>query len=596
MFLITTSYNPSWNVGAKKILFAGEWCRLFSNKKNYERVYDYEVFPYHWLDQDDVYLDIGYLENIYEAYLGYVAVTLNNLHGVNYSKRYWRIILGVWLNDFIRLVYDYFITIQNIDKANIVTNTYITEIMNEGFIPQDFSEFHEFSSHPFYNHCLFSSIIKETSNIPYEVFSSNTHENKLNISSTAKNVTLLQNIKRGIKYVFSFLYSSFLIPSKFKKIVFVSSYFSNQDLTQIQKKLKQLPMIFLFDPLAIKKKANLNLRRNIEIKHDSNNSFELLLDKLIPIHIPISYVENYSTYNLISKFFYPRNPRVIFTANSYYYNEAFKFWAALKTEKGCDLLISQHGAYGESLWSIEESHMIKVSNLFYTWGWNDGTKDTAIMPSNKLNYTKKKMHHNPDGGILCVVNSDIINNMHSQKPMLVDKYLKDYIYTLMEIPKFLDQNLKKKFKYRLYHTNYKRQTWGVKDEFLDNGMGEYIDDTHISFYESVNKSRLTIITYHPNVTGYETLSANLPTLLFWNNDQLKLRANVQKFYDDLEDVGVYHKTLESLIQQIEIVNSDIDKWWYSSKVQLAVKKYCSKFAHTNNNCVDDWVKELSKYQ
>ena len=117
MFLITTSYEPSWNIGAKKILFAGEWCRLFSNKKSYERVCDYEVFPYHWLDQEDLYRDIEYLENIYEAYLGYVVVTLNNLHGVNYSKRYWRIILGVWLNDYIRLVYDYFVTIQNIDKA-----------------------------------------------------------------------------------------------------------------------------------------------------------------------------------------------------------------------------------------------------------------------------------------------------------------------------------------------------------------------------------------------------------------------------------------------------------------------------------------------
>ena len=106
--------------------------------------------------------------------------------------------------------------------------------MDESVIPQDFSEFHEFCSHPFYNHCVFSSIIKETSNIPYEVFSTDTHENILNITSTARKGTLLQNIKRGIRYVFSFLYSSFLIPSKFKKIVFVSSYFSSQDLTLIQ--------------------------------------------------------------------------------------------------------------------------------------------------------------------------------------------------------------------------------------------------------------------------------------------------------------------------------------------------------------------------
>jgi putative transferase (TIGR04331 family) len=135
----------------------------------------------------------------------------------------------------------------------------------------------------------------------------------------------------------------------------------------------------------------------------------------------------------------------------------------------------------------------------------------------------------------------------------------------------------------------------VKDEFIDQGLEEYIDNTNKSFYGAINKSRLAIITYHPNVTSLETLSANFPTLLFWNSDQLKLRDDVQDYYDKLEDAGVYHRTLESLIQQIERVYYDIDEWWYSDKVQISVKKYCAKFAHTNNNCVDDWVKELSKY-
>ena len=100
-----------------------------------------------------------------------MVVALSKLHNVSYSNRYWRVVLGIWLSDFIRLTYGYYVTIQNIDKSNLVTNTYIIYPIEGSVTPQIFSEFHEFYSHQFYNHYLLSSIIKETPNIPYEEFS-----------------------------------------------------------------------------------------------------------------------------------------------------------------------------------------------------------------------------------------------------------------------------------------------------------------------------------------------------------------------------------------------------------------------------------------
>ena len=97
MFLITTSYKKSWGNKSENILFAREWCKLFSNKKYWEDL-NYEVFPYHWLDRNKLYADIQNLDDMYEKYLDIMVVQLNNLHNVKHTNRYWRIIIGPWLN------------------------------------------------------------------------------------------------------------------------------------------------------------------------------------------------------------------------------------------------------------------------------------------------------------------------------------------------------------------------------------------------------------------------------------------------------------------------------------------------------------------
>ena len=81
---------------------------------------------------------------------------LNTLHNVNYSQRYWRIIIGPWLNDFIRLIFDYYTTIQNISKSKTITNTYMAEINPADQVPQNFASFQEAYSKAFYNHFLFN--------------------------------------------------------------------------------------------------------------------------------------------------------------------------------------------------------------------------------------------------------------------------------------------------------------------------------------------------------------------------------------------------------------------------------------------------------
>ena len=49
--------------------------------------------------------DLNFTDKIYEKYLTKISIILNRLHKVNYSKEYWRIVVGPWLSGIIKNIY-----------------------------------------------------------------------------------------------------------------------------------------------------------------------------------------------------------------------------------------------------------------------------------------------------------------------------------------------------------------------------------------------------------------------------------------------------------------------------------------------------------
>jgi len=574
-----------------KNLFAGEWC-IYFDEESLKSV-DYDVHPHRWKNRSQLRTDLIHLEKVYEKYLRILADRLNLLHSTSYDIRYWRIVVGPWLQDFIELLFDYYSVAKSIDGLEQVTSTKIYDLSWNNMIPQDITAFQCAYSKPSYIHFLLSQIIVRKTSIPYE-FISDVESLDYDFSTTTDMGGLFAKVKRFIKYALSLIYSSPVVLAKYKKIAFVASYFNNEDLWSVQKLLGLLPFSYLFDPQPRDKKCNKHMRKQL-IFTGGSDSFEMLLDELIPLQIPISYMENYSSYIKISTAFFPKNPDVIFTSNSYYFNEAFKIWAASSVyHNGTKLLISQHGGYGTSLWSQTLAHQVKICDKFYTWGWGSDNCKLKKMPANKLSYTKKMISYNVDGGILCAVNSDIVNYIHTQFPMPSVNQYKQYINDLLGIIQHLNCDAKKMFKFRLYHTSYNRDVLGVKGKIQQDGLSSYLDGDDLNFYDSVSNTRLVVITYNPNGTSLETLSANHPTLLYWDPSYSELNEEAGQCFSLLEDVGIYHSTIVSLANKINEIYSDIDQWWFSSDIQDAVKIFRDKYAYTVDDYLDEWVKEFGE--
>ena len=102
--LVSTAIEESWGE-SEPVLFLGEWCRIFSRRRQWEGL-DAEVVPYHWSDRKKVETDRVYLWDLHERLLVDLARKLNGIHGVDHGTRYWRILIGPWLGYFTQTLFD----------------------------------------------------------------------------------------------------------------------------------------------------------------------------------------------------------------------------------------------------------------------------------------------------------------------------------------------------------------------------------------------------------------------------------------------------------------------------------------------------------
>ena len=106
-----------------------------------------------------------------------------------------------------------------------------------------------------------------------------------------------------------------------------------------------------------------------------------------------------------------------------------------------------------------------------------------------------------------------------------------------------------------------------------------IDCGTINIRKICSRNRLVVHSY--DSTGIlETLSLNIPTLAFWQNDLEHLRESALSYYQKLVDVGILHLSVESITSWINNIWNDVDSWWLDNDVQSARREFCDRYAKT----------------
>ena len=576
--LVTTPIYETWSKTTPNLL-AGEWCKIYQDN-NITKEFQHKIAEYHWDDRDKYFKNSIYLREIQAQALIVLTNALNEYHVVKHPTRFWQILIGPWLHKFIHIIFDKYETLSKINQRYKINNSSVLNLKSKNFIPPDTEIFATFMRNDLWHHFIFSKILVNFFNIKHSLIKFDKINNKSN--------TIFTNSQTKKSLTYNFLnecdhFSKKIFNSKNHDYFIKNSYLSIQDEIKLNFFLNKSLTLNFFTPKNKCYIENLNRDHFLGNLDKFDDRFFKVLLFMIREQLPLIFLECFSELNsCLEKLKWPHNPKKIFTANSYEFDEYFKLYSAKNIIKGSKLIIGQHGGFfGMGKWNLPEEHQINVSDSFISWGWktkNKKVKEGFVFtkkPHNFLGYkgnNKAIFITHPVERYTCKTQAWPAGASQSYK------FINEHIEFFKNLPK----KIQKKFVFRilkktddLMRTNYIDR---IKDTFLDIA----IDYGDVKLSKSLNDCKLACIAY--NSTIYlQTLSMNFPTVIFWNESNFELNESTKECFDKLKLAGIFHTNPISASNHINSIWSNIDSWWESAKVQDARKFFCNKYAKIKNN-------------
>jgi putative transferase (TIGR04331 family) len=567
-FLITTSLEETWRDDVP-VLFLGEWCRRYDRRDNWQQL-NAEVVPYHWDDRKKLQQDFLYLNNLYEELLAEVSGQLNSVHEVEHSLRYWRILIGPWLGYFIQILFDRWAMLQIAVNDHEISEAFVVTRNAEDIVPNDMETFIQNILTDEWNEAIFGQLLK-LFGVPIVRVPGRTDMGRSSNQKGDDRISIKRTLKNGLLGAANKL-SGFLCSDE--EFFFISSYLPIKQDLKLQFKLGQLPKLWrkIQSPFSSPDIATRQFPKSMSC---DAKDFEVLIRAMIQRHIPKAYREGYK--DLVAttkKLTWPSRPKAIFTSNSWAEDDVFKAWAAAKVERGSMLLIGQHGGnYGMARWSFVEDHQIAVADRFLTWGWEKSGRKNVIPIGNFKGFSRKQSKDKD--GFALVVEMTLPQTSYQMFSAPVAHQWLAYFEDQCRFVCALPSNLRSQLLIRLSATDY---GWCQKQRWRDRFASIRLDDGHQPITSLISKSRLYISTYNAT-TFLESMSLNIPTIIFWDTRYWELRTEAVPFFEGLKEVNIFHETPEGAAKQMANVWADVDAWWHSDAVQRVRREFCAMYAH-----------------
>lgn len=575
--LITTADSASW-VRDRPVLFLGKWCCLHDRQDDW-RGLDAEIVPYHWDDREKFQRDYTYLRDVYERILALAAQSLNAAHGTSHSLRYWRILIGPWLYMFTHVLFDRWSMIERVTSIYDIDETLLIRYPGTELVPAELKNFNSDSER--WNHYIFGRVIKYQNKIRWiEVDPDQPDDRTIapEKSGIARGASSLRERLRALAE------RALQRLTRRDEAFIITSHLPRIEEAKLQLALGQVPK-FWRTPCLERTEPNAERRQQFVVPGEGGDDFSRFVCAMLPEQIPTVYLEGYGHLaEIAADLPWPTAPKVIFTSNSFQFDEVFQAWAAAKTEIGAPLVIGQHGGfYGVGKWIVGEDHQVAISDRFLTWGWDDDRPATyplfALTNVNKAGGTWK-----PDGHLLLVTVSIRVYSFKCHSMPVGPNQSEEFVSDQLRFAECLSGGIRDALIVRIH----KQTDEKLKSAYVLRWTRAYPDVT-LDFSAGpieplIRHSRLFVYTY--NSTGFlETLGRNIPTIVFWNPRHWELRAGAQPYFYRLRKAGIFHETPESAAAQVEKVWDNVGAWWNRADVQEARRYFCERFVRMPDNSV-----------
>lgn len=337
-------------------------------------------------------------------------------------------------------------------------------------------------------------------------------------------------------------------------------------------------------PIRVVASLNADWRRDQACRVGPAGNLLDVLKALLPLYIPVVFLEGFAAYHAAVLEMPVVRPKVIYSANALHGDFSFKLLVADWRSKGTRFLYHQHGGgYGidRTLW--HEEFETRVSDRFFSWGWvrSDTQKVQPLSPAAIycprsrpkyillvcVDYPKSiyRLNFQPMPGSIQIMhreNYEFLDALPDHKDLLVRPYPRDY-------------------------------GWGYVNMLREAAPEAMFDNRRVSVHIRYAQSRLVVHGYL--ATGYlETLALNIPTVCFYDPSAYAFRAESQPFMNELERVGILHRSGKSAARFVTEVCKDPEGWWAKDDVQAARSRFVERYANFAPDWKGRWEREFRR--
>ena len=526
-------------------------------------------------------IDNDQAKNFERIYFPLLCRALNVAHKVNYSERFWKILLGSWFKRYCTLILNRVRTLESCLNSYDIDS--VVEYSHEDYslATEDSHSSMVASSDDTWNHYLTLRILDLLQ--PHKIsriIVPSTNQKWFTDNGEEKRLPFKPRIKGIIYGQIRELMSRF---TRETDALIIGSYLSLKTELLLQFALGQFPTWITAQKIGSQARPNVEARSELanQIKRETNDLLESVFQKFLFQLLPVCYLEGFKDLNKQAfEQDWPTNPKFIFSSNNFEYDEIFKLWAAKKVLQGVPLIFGQHGNnYGTHRYLLDVVEET-VCDKFITWGWT-GNLEQHTPAFLFRNAGKKIQRHNSQGGLLLVQTHQERRYQTWDTSIEFLKYFGDQV----EFVNGLNLESKEMLTVRLPLNaeklfGHEIERWKNLDATIE------VEPGILPMNQLISKSRIIVHSY--DSTGLlETLSRNIPSLAFWPNNLDHLRESAIGDYEILVDAGIVHLTPESASKKINEIWNNVDVWWSSKEVQNARVQFCMKYARESEHPIRD---------
>ena len=547
------------------MLFLGEWCRLHGKKAQWQHR-DAIVAPYHWDDRAKYYSDYKYLQGLHEQLLAGLAAQLNELHSVDHSLRYWRILIGPWLGSFTQVLFDRWESIHHAIARFDISETLCFAAQDSRLIPNDRKTFDALSAEADWNHHIYTQILKQFTAI--KVVPQARHS-VTNLAHATRSTPVGLRLKRALVRWYC---KAMSVAGNDSDAFFLNTYLPNRTELFFHLRFRQPPI--LWRTIAPVEVATNAAWRKWVVAGESRSEFEACARALIPAQIPAVYLEGYQQLvQQASDLPWPKKPKLIWTSNSWNSDDTFKAWAAAKVEQGTPLVIGQHGGgYGVNLFEFTEDHQIAICDSFLTWGWTEPDQ-AKLRPVGALKLVGHRKHNYKKKTKTLLVTDSVAQQAFTTVSIPVASQWLNYFNDQINLVSKLTEPVRQALTVRLPPHD---RGWDQAARWRDRFPTLQLDDGRSKFAAILQNCRLVIGTFN-GTTILQGIILNVPTVIFWNPQYDELRASAIPYFEDLKRVGIFHESPESAAKHVNTIWENISAWWENPELQAVLQRFAKRY-------------------